>query len=41
MQFSYTRDQMRSLGEPWDWVPNYIGSWGHPRGQVMMEYVAA
>jgi hypothetical protein len=41
MQFGYTRDRMRSLGERWDWVPNYIGSWGHPRGQVMMEYVAA
>ena len=36
--FAYTRAQMESFGQQTGWNPNYIGDWGHPRGQHMIEY---
>jgi len=36
--FSYTRDQMIEFGDISGWEMRYIGDWGHPRGQMMVEY---
>ncbi|MDZ4782565.1 MAG: hypothetical protein SGJ19_20150 [Planctomycetia bacterium] len=35
--FHYTRSQMRSFAESAGWQIKYIGDWGHPRGQKMLE----
>lgn len=32
---------MEKFGSLANWQSNYIGEWDHPRGQVLMEYVAA
>jgi|HubBroStandDraft_4_1064222.scaffolds.fasta_scaffold99337_2 SAM-dependent methyltransferase len=37
--FFYTRRAMEAFGRQSGWESNYIGNWGHPRGQVMVEYV--
>jgi len=37
--YLYTRSQMEKFGENNGWQANYIGEWGHPTGQLMMEYV--
>lgn len=37
--FFYTRRAMEGFGRRAGWEPRYIGDWGHPRGQVMVEYV--
>jgi len=37
--FFYTRGAMEAFGRRSGWEPRYIGDWGHPRGQVMIEYV--
>jgi SAM-dependent methyltransferase len=37
--FYYTRRRMEAFGTETGWEPRYIGDWGHPRGQVMVEYV--
>lgn len=34
----YTREQMEAFGRDTGWVPQYIGHWQHPRGQVMVCY---
>jgi hypothetical protein len=39
-EFWYTRSMAEKFGLTSGWRPNYIGDWGHPRGQKMMEYVA-
>ena len=39
--FFDTVSQMENFGVLANWQPNYIGEWNHPRGQVLMEYVAA
>jgi hypothetical protein len=39
-KFVYTRKQAERLGEANKWKPNYVGGWNHPRGQMMIEYVA-
>jgi hypothetical protein len=36
--FAYTLAQMEALGQETGWKPNYIGDWGHPRGQHMIEF---
>ncbi|MBW3554782.1 MAG: class I SAM-dependent methyltransferase [Gemmatimonadetes bacterium] len=36
--FVYTRDEMRSFGAANGWKFEYIGDWGHARGQVMAAY---
>ncbi|MFQ5719251.1 MAG: glycosyltransferase [Acidobacteriota bacterium] len=38
--FRYTRGQMESFGVWTGWEARYLGDWQHPRGQVMVEYVA-
>jgi len=37
--FFYARRAMEAFGSRWDWESRYIGDWGHPRAQVMVEYV--
>jgi len=39
--FEFTRREMETLGIETGWAPQYIGEWSHPRGQMLMEYVAA
>lgn len=38
--FQYTRSEMEAFGRRTNWQPNYIGDWGHPRDQKMMEFIA-
>jgi hypothetical protein len=40
-QFHYSRDEILDFGERSGWHARYIGEWGHPRGQIMVEYVAS
>jgi len=37
--FGYTRGEMETFGSATGWIPKYIGEWGHPRGQNIIEYV--
>ena len=39
--FGYTRAEMEEFGVGAGWTPCYIGDWQHPRGQKLIEYVAA
>jgi hypothetical protein len=39
--FGYAPEVMSALGVRNGWSPRFIGDWGHPRGQVMIEYVAS
>jgi hypothetical protein len=36
--FAYTREQMESFGAAQCYRMDYIGAWGHPRDQVMVEF---
>ena len=36
--FAYTRPQMEDFGTRTGWISHYIGEWGHPRAQKMIEY---
>lgn len=36
--FAYTRSAMEGFGSCAGWQPRYIGNWGHPLGQTMIEY---
>ena len=38
--FRYSTEQMRAFGEEHGWRFHYIGDWEHPRGQIMVEYLA-
>ena len=38
--FRYTRGELEALGRAADFEPRYVGTWGHPRGQQMMAFVA-
>lgn len=38
--FRYTRREMEQFGVDAGWTPEYIGAWGHPRGQHMIAYHA-
>jgi hypothetical protein len=38
--FKYARAEMEAFGSQTGWTPTYVGSWGHPRGQVMVWYQA-
>jgi hypothetical protein len=38
--FCYTRAEILALGHDNGWSSAYIGDWGHPRGQVMVEYTS-
>ena len=36
--FYYTKSEMEEFGEKNGWISKYRGDWGHPRGQVLVEY---
>lgn len=36
--FAYTESEMLGFGESLGYTVTYIGDWGHPRNQVMVEY---
>jgi hypothetical protein len=38
--FFYSRAEMERFGTQTGWQTLYIGDWRHPRGQMMMRYVA-
>jgi hypothetical protein len=38
--FFYTPEQLAEFGGRHGWGANYIGDWEHPRGQLMMQYLA-
>ena len=38
-RFEYTRAQMAGFGAETGWGMEYVGDWGHPRGQVMVRYL--
>ncbi len=39
-RFWFSPDELAAVGLRNGWLSNYIGDWGHPRGQVMMEFIA-
>lgn len=39
-RFTYTPEELAAMGERTGWRSDYIGEWGHPRGQLMMRYLA-
>ena len=38
--FWYSPEQMQAFGTRNGWHATYLGNWNHPRGQVMMRYIA-
>jgi hypothetical protein len=40
LRFHFSREEFAAFGERNGWRSNYVGEWGHPRGQVMMQFVA-
>jgi len=36
--FYYTREQMERFGSEAGWTPRYLGEWGSPAGQMMMQF---
>lgn len=40
LNFFYPRRIIEEFGTNSGWRPNYIGDWNHPRGQMMVEYIA-
>lgn len=36
--FAYSRDEMLAFGDHQGFRASYLGDWGHPRGQVLVEY---
>jgi hypothetical protein len=40
-RFHYTVAELAGIGERTGWRADYLGDWGHPRGQVMMRFLAA
>lgn len=40
MTFGYSRPMVEDFGAKAGWTPAYIGEWGHPENQMMVEYVA-
>ncbi len=39
--FRYTKEELMVLGRAAGWNARSLGQWGHPRGQLMMEFIAA
>ena len=39
--FRYTRAAVEEFGAAAGWRQRYIGEWGHPRPQMMVEYIAS
>jgi hypothetical protein len=40
-RFYYSPEELAAIGERCGWRSDYIGEWGHPRGQVMMRFVTS
>jgi hypothetical protein len=40
-KFEYEPEQLAAMGERNGWQGDYIGEWGHPRGQLMMQFAVA
>jgi len=38
--FRYSLAMVEDFGAKTKWTPNYIGEWGHPENQMMVEYIA-
>ena len=38
--YRYSRAMVEDFGTNAGWTPTYIGEWGHPENQMMVEYVA-
>jgi hypothetical protein len=38
--FQYDAEEILAIGREAGWQGRYIGDWGHPRGQEMLEFVA-
>ncbi len=38
--FQYNAEEILALGREAGWEARYIGDWGHPRGQEMLEFLA-
>ena len=38
--FHYDVEEILGIGREAGWQPRYIGDWGHPRGQQMLEFLA-
>lgn len=36
--FHYTQQQMADFGSQYEWTCEYVGDWGHPRGQRLVCY---
>ena len=39
-RFAYSREELSALAQRTGWNSDYIGDWGHPRGQLMMRFSA-
>lgn len=39
--FCFSPDELAAIGARTGWLCNYVGDWGHPDKQVMMEFIAA
>lgn len=37
-RFYYSRARMEQFGADNGWAMEYVGNWGHPRGQIMVRY---
>ena len=38
--FRYSPEELAEIGRQTGWHADYIGEWGHPRGQMMMRFTA-
>ena len=38
--YQYSREMVEDFGAKAGWTVNYIGEWGHPENQMMVEYLA-
>ena len=38
--FQYEPDEILEIGRETGWQGTYLGDWGHPRGQEMLEFIA-
>ena len=36
--FEYSAEDILKIGRETGWQARYIGDWGHPRGQEMLEF---
>jgi SAM-dependent methyltransferase len=39
-RFGFSPDELAAVGHRNGWLCDYLGNWGHPRQQVMMQFVA-